>query len=118
MLRIDDRDDRVEAVTLFHLVIGEKRLCDRRRIREAGGLDDDAVELVLAFEQPAEDADEIAADTATNAAIVHLEKLFVALDHELMINAHLAKLVFDHRQFLAVMLRDNTVQQRGFAGAE
>ena len=36
VLRIDDRHDRVELESLLHLVVGEKRLRDGRRVREAG----------------------------------------------------------------------------------
>ncbi len=118
MLRVDDGDDRVEAELLLHLRIGEEGLGDGRRIRQAGGLDEDGVEAVLALHQPAEDAEEIAAHGAADAAVVHLEDLLVALDDELVVHADLAELVFDDGDLAAVLLGQDAVEQRGFAGAE
>ena len=87
-------------------------------IGEAGGLDDDGVELALALHQPVEDADEIAAHGAADAAVVHLEHFLVGADDELVVDADLAELVDDHGIFLAVLLGEDAVEERGLAGAE
>ena len=118
MFGVDDGDDGIEAEVGLHLVVGEKRLRDGAGIREAGGLDENAVELVLALHETAEDADEIAADGAADTAVVHLEELFVGLDDELVIYADLAEFVFDDREFLAVLFGEDAIEERGFAGAE
>jgi len=118
VFRVHDGDDGVEAEVGLHLVVGEKRLGDGARIGEAGGLDEDAIEGFLALHEAAEDADEIAAHGAADAAVVHLEELLVGLDDQLVVHADLAEFVFDHGEFLAVLLGQNAVEERGFAGAE
>src|SRR6202012_538004 len=64
------------------------------------------------------DADEIAAHGAADAAIVHLEHFLIGADDEVVVDADLAEFVDDHGVFLAVVFRQDTVQQRGLAGAE
>ena len=61
----------------FHFLVGEERLRDRGGVGQAGRFDEDVVELVLAFEEFAEDADEVAAHGAADAAVVHLEDFFL-----------------------------------------
>jgi len=63
--------------------------------------------------QEGEDADEIAADGAADAAVVHLEEFFVGLDDELVVDADLAELVFDHGDFLAVLAASGRARRRG-----
>ena len=118
VFRVDDGDDGVEAEVGLHLVVGEKSLRDGAGVGEAGGLYEDAVEGLLALHEAAEDADEIAADGAADAAVVHLEEFFVGLDDELVVHADLAEFVFDHGEFLAVLFGEDAVEERGFAGAE
>src|SRR5258708_36093364 len=81
---VDERDDGVEGELLLHLRVGEKGLGDGRGVGEAGGLDEDGVEPVLALHEPAEDAEKVAADSAADAAVVHLEDFLVRLDDELV----------------------------------
>jgi hypothetical protein len=115
---VDHRDDGIETEAGAHLVIGEEGLGDRTRIGEAGGLDQDAVQTVLALHQTAKDADKVAPDGATDAPVVHLKDLFVALDDELVVHPYLAVLVFNHGQLFAVLLRQDAVEQGGLAGTE
>ena len=49
--RIGHRHHGVEPRMLLHVLVDEEGLRDRRRIGEAGGLDDDGVELALALHQ-------------------------------------------------------------------
>jgi hypothetical protein len=118
VFRVDDSHNRVEPEALLDFVIREKRLGHRRRIRDACRLDQNAVELVLAFEQAAENADKIPADAAADAAVVHLEQLFLALNYKLVIDPDLPEFVFNHGELLAVVLSENPVEERGFSSAE
>jgi hypothetical protein len=118
VLGVDYGYDGIEAEVGLHLVVGKKRLRDGAWVSEAGGLDEDAVEGLLTLHEAAEDADEITAHGAADAAVVHLEELFVGLDNELVVHANLAEFIFDHGEFLAVLLGQNAVEERGFAGAE
>ena len=83
-----------------------------------GGLDDDGVELALAPHQPVDDAHQVAAHGAADAAVVHLEHFLVGVDDELVVDADLAEFVDDDGVFLAVRLGQDAVEQRGLAGAE
>ena len=100
------------------VLVDEEGLRHRRRIGEAGGLDDDGVELALAPHQPLDDADQVAAHGAADAAVVHLEHFLVGADDQLVVDADLAEFVDDHGVFLAVRLGQDAVEQRGLAGAE
>ena len=88
--------------------------------REAAGLDQDVVELVAALEQLLQDADEISAHVgdAADAAVRHLEDLFVGRQHEVRVDVDLAELVLDHRDAVAVPLGQDVVQQGRLSGAE
>ena len=50
--------------------------------------------------------------------IVHFKELFFRANYQLVIHADLAKLVFDHGELFTVLLGEDAVEQRGFAGAE
>src|ERR1700722_3564788 len=60
-LRVRNRHHGVELCPLADVLVDEEGLRHRRRIGQAGGLDDDGVELALAPHQPVDDADQIAA---------------------------------------------------------
>ena len=75
-----------------------KKVCATGRgVREAGGLDDNRVEPAAPAHQPLDDANEIAAHGAADAAVVHLEDFLVGADDEIIVDADLAELVDDHR---------------------
>ena len=103
---------------LAHVLVDEEGLRHRRGIGEAGRLDDDRVEPALALHQPLDDADEVAAHRAADAAVVHLEHFLVRADDEFVVDADLAELVDDDRVALAVRLAQDAVEQRRLAGAE
>ena len=115
---VGDGDDRIEPGVLLHVLVDEEGLRHRGRIGQARGLDDDGVELALALHQAVEDADEVAAHGAADAAIVHLEHFLVGADDEVVVDADLAEFVDDDGVFLAVVFRQDAVEQRGLAGAE
>ena len=116
--RIRDRHHRVELRGSPDIRVDEESLGDGRRVGKPGRLDDDGVELSLALHQPLDDADEIAAHGAADAAIVHLEDFLVGADHELVVDADLAELIDDDREFSPVLLGEDAVEQGGLAGAE
>src|SRR5262245_43955494 len=118
MLGVDHGDDGVEPGLGAHFVVGEESLRHRARIGQPRGLDQDAVELLLALHQAFDDAYEIAAHRAADAAVVHLEHFLVGVDHEVVVDAEFAELVDDHGVRLAVLLAQDAVEQGGLAGAE
>ncbi len=77
-----------------------------------------ASNLPLPLHQPVEDADQVAAHRAADAAVVHLEHFLVGADDEVVVDADLAELVDDHGVALAVLLGEDAVEKGGLAGAE
>ena len=96
---VGDRHHGVEPRPLLHVLIDEESLRHRRGIGEPGRLDDDRVERPLALHQPLDDADEVAAHGAADAAVVHLEHFLVGADDELVVDADFAEFVDDDRVF-------------------
>ena len=117
-LGVGDRHHRVELGPAADVLVDEEGLRHRRRIGEPGGLDDDGVELALAPHQAVEDAHQVAAHGAADAAVVHLEHFLVGADDEVVVDADLAEFVDDDGVFLAVRLGQDAVEQGGLAGAE
>ena len=117
-LGVGHGDHRVEPGLPPDVLIDEEGLRHRRGIGEASGLDDDGVELTLPPHQSLDDADQVAAHGAADAAVVHLEHFLVGADDQLVVDADLAELVDDHGVFLAVRLGEDAVEQGGLAGAE
>src|SRR5262245_13366497 len=115
---VGDRDHRVELGLAADIVVHEEGLRHRRGIREPRGLDDDGVELALPAHQPVDDAHEVAAHGAADAAVVHLEHFFIGANDEVVVDADLAEFIDDDGVLLPVRLRQDAVEQRGLAGAE
>ncbi|CAM2147502.1 200 kDa antigen p200 [Paraburkholderia tropica] len=123
VLGVDQRDDRVEQEFVGNLVIHEEGLRDRTRIREARGLDHDALEVELAvallLREVGEHAREVAADRAADAAVAHLDDLLVAVLHEnFVVDILFAEFVLDHGDLHAVVFAEDALEQRGLAAAE
>ena len=76
------------------------------------------VALVAAFHQAADDADEIAAHGAADAAVIHFEDFLLGIDDEFVVDADFAELVFDHGDAETVVFGEDAVEEGGFAGAE
>ncbi len=87
-------------------------------IGQARGLDEHVVEAIAPLAQLVEHADQVAAHRAADAAVGGLEDLLLGADHQLVIDRHLAELILDHGDALAVLLREDPVEQRGLARAE
>ncbi len=116
--RVHQRDDGIDHELLLQLVVEEEGLRHRAGIGHARGLDQDVVEALAALEQLAQHADQVAAHGAADAAVAGLEDFLFGADHQLVVDAHLAELVLDHGDALAVVLREDAVEQRGLAGTE
>ena len=115
---VGDRNHGIKPRIILHVLVDEKGLRDRRRIGNARSLHDDGVELALALHQAFENAHEVAAHRAADAAVVHFEYFLVRADDQVVVDADLPELVDDHGVFLAVIFRQDTIQQRGLACAE
>ncbi len=123
VLRVDQRDDRVEQEFVGDLVVHEERLRDRARIGEAGGFDHDTVEIqfagLLLRRQIAQHARQVAADRAADAAVAHLDDLLARVLHEdFVVDVLFAELVLDHGDLHAVLFVQDALEQGGFAAAE
>jgi hypothetical protein len=99
-------------------VVHEEGLRHGGGIGEAGRFHDDAVELVGALHEPCDDAHQIAAHGAADAAVVHLEDFLVRADDEIVVDVGFAEFVDDDRVFPAVVLGEDAVEERGLAGAQ
>jgi hypothetical protein len=115
---VDQRDDGIEQELLLEIVVQKKRLRDRAGIGHAGGFDDDVVELVTTLQQLPEDAQQVAAHRAADAAVVRLEDFFFGADHQLVIHTDLTELVFDDGDALAVVLREDAIEESGLSRPE
>ena len=115
---IDERDDPVKRELRANLVVHEEGLSDRTGIGEPCGLHQHIVELVAALHEVAEHANQVSAHRAADAAVRHLEDLFVSVDDERLIDADLSVLVLDHGNALAVLLTQDPVEQGRLARAE
>ena len=127
VLGVHEGDDAVEPGELLDLLLHEEGLGHGGGVRQAGGLDDDAVELevpaVHALLEPLQDDDEVLAHRTADAPVHHLDDLLLGLElgvllQQGIIDADLAELVLDDRQLLAVLLREDVVQKGGLAGAQ
>jgi hypothetical protein len=92
-----DEDDFVEQDG-----IGEGDLF--HRLLAGVEVERDVVELVAAFHQAADDANEIAAHGVADAAVIHFEDFLIGIDDEFVVGADFAELVFDHGDAESVVL--------------
>jgi hypothetical protein len=115
---VDDGDHSVQDVRSGDLSIDKEGLGHGRWISQSCGLNQDTVKAVPPLEQRSQDADEVAAHCATNAAVVHLKDFFVGPNDQGIIDANLAKLVLDNSNSLAVMLGQDAIEQGSLASAQ
>jgi hypothetical protein len=118
VLGVDHGDDGIEPGSVAHVIVDEEGLGHRRGVGETGSLDQNGVEAALALHQALDDADEIAAHGAADAAVVHLEDFFLGIDHELVVDAEFAEFVDDDGVLLAMLLAQHAIEERRLAGAE
>ncbi len=118
MFGVHHGDDGIQAGFGFDVFIDKEGLRDRCRVGEAGGFHDDTIEFLGAFHQPADDADQVAADGAADAAVIHLEHFFIGIHDEVVIDAELAEFIDDDGVFFTVIFGKDAVEEGGFTGAE
>lgn len=116
MFGIDQGDDSVDEEFLSHFGIHEKGLHDGAGIGQAGGFDQDVIEAIAAAGELFEDADEVPAHGAANAAVIHLEDLFVGLQDQFVIHADFPEFIFNDGQPQAVIFAEDAVEKGRFAG--
>jgi hypothetical protein len=109
---IRNGDNRIKPCCLAYIGIDKKGLCHWGWIGKAGCLNEDRVKLASALEQAFDDADEIAAHSAADAAVVHFEHFLIGADDKVVVNPDVAEFIHDDSEFPAVILGENAVQQR------
>ena len=115
--RIDHRDDRIKRELCLEVLIQEEGLRDRPRIRHTSGLDEHMIKPLATLEQLPQHTNQITAHRAADATIAGLKDFLFSADHQLVIHAHFAELVFDDRDTPAMVLGQDAVEQRGLARA-
>ena len=118
MPTIHDRHNGIEQELFLEIIVQKKSLRDRTRVCHTRGFDDDVVEFIAALEQLTKNPQQVAPDSATNATVIGFENFLFGANDELMVDADLAKFVFNDSNALAVVLGENPIQQGGFAGAQ
>src|SRR5437870_511527 len=123
VLCVHQSDDAVQKIIVADLLVDEEALSDRARIGHARRLDDHALEFELAGIAPLpelpQDTDEVAAHGAADATVVHLDDLLAGFAQEdFVVHTRLAELVLDHRDAVAVLLLEDTVDERGLAASQ
>ena len=116
--RVGHRHHRVELGLLAHRLVHEEGLRHRRRIGEPVVSTMMASNLPLRRNETFDDADQVAAHGAADAAVIHLEDFLVGVDHEVVVDADLAEFIDDHGVFLAVRLGQDAVEQRRLPGSQ
>ena len=87
MLCIHHRHNRIQLRRALHIIINKEGLRHRGGVREARGFHDNAIKLVTPLHQPGQDADQIPAHRAADAAIVHFKHFFIGIHDQVVINA-------------------------------
>lgn len=75
------------------------------------------VKLVAPFHQVADDTNQIAPHRTANATIVHLKNFFISINHQLVIDTNLTKLIDDDGNFPSVFVGQDAVEQGRLACA-
>ena len=115
---VDHRHHGVQAALRGEHLIGLEGLDHRRRIGEAGGLDQDRVERPAAVEQAAQGADQVAAHDAADAAGGKLDQLLLAGLDQRAVDPGIAELVDDDGDAPRVAGGEQAVEQGGLPGAQ
>ena len=77
---------------LAHLLVHHEGQHHRRRIGHAGGFHHDGVEAAGPAQQLVQDADQVDAHGAADAAVVHLVDFLVGFHDQIVVDADLAEL--------------------------
>ena len=126
--RVDHRHHRVEARGIrqaFAVLVAEiEGGGHRKRLGDAGALDQQVIEAAL-LGQPAHLDQQVVAQRAADAAVGHLDQLLLGLAevcatvaHEVRVDVHLGHVVDDHRDAAALAIVEHVVEKRGLPGPE
>mmetsp|Transcript_7860 Transcript_7860/g.19089 ORF Transcript_7860/g.19089 Transcript_7860/m.19089 type:complete len:374 (+) Transcript_7860:431-1552(+) len=113
--------DRVDSVLGAHLGLVVEGVGDGCRIRHPGRLDNHRIVLLLPLRESDERLHQVTAHRAADAAVVHRDHVLLRLElvlDERGVDVEGAKLVFDDRDLLAVLLFEDVVDERRLPGAE
>ena len=80
MLTVGQADDTINAVGIAHLGVSLDSVHDGGRIGEAGSFEEDGIEVLATGGELAEGADEVTADGAADAAVVHGDEIFGSIE--------------------------------------
>ena len=121
--RVHQGDHPVEPVLRREQRVGRERLDHRRGIGEAGGLDDDAVEVdhragAALREQLAQRLLQVGAHGAAEAAVREERDVLGGRGDESVVDADLAEFVDHHRDPVHARVREEPPDQRRLAAAE
>jgi len=117
VLRIDQRDDRVQSRLVAQLAAEEGHR-HRQRIGQASGLHDDVVQGLRTFKHPLHGLHQLVVDRAADAAVAQLHHLLSCGDDEFVINTDLPEFVHQHSGLHTLLIAENVIEQRCFSGTE
>ena len=117
VLRIDQRDDRVQSRLVAQLAAEEGHR-HRQRIGQTSGLHNDVVQVLWTFKHPLHRLHQLVVDRAADAAVAQLHHLLSCGDDEFVIDADLTEFIHQHSGLHALLIAENVVEQSGFPGTE
>mmetsp|Transcript_10163 Transcript_10163/g.17448 ORF Transcript_10163/g.17448 Transcript_10163/m.17448 type:complete len:228 (-) Transcript_10163:69-752(-) len=110
---IHNGDNTIQFVGLLDLIIHKEGLGHRSRIRQAGGFNDDTIDVVQFAAQTFQDLHQITTHRAADTAIHHLDDLLLGvLFDDVFIHPNLAEFILDDGEFHTMVWGfQNVVQQ-------
>mmetsp|Transcript_544 Transcript_544/g.1712 ORF Transcript_544/g.1712 Transcript_544/m.1712 type:complete len:455 (+) Transcript_544:635-1999(+) len=119
VLRVADPEDGIQSVILLHETVQKECRCDGGRVSEPCGFDQHSVQGTAAglniLQHLLHAFDKITAQGATNATIVHLHDRLgcsLSLLDQSGVDTHLPELVLNHSDSLAMLFKQDAVEQR------
>ena len=116
--RVHHGDNAIEGEGVLHFIIHEEGLNDGPGIGQSRGFDEDVIEAVPAAGKASEDADEIAADGAAEATVVHREDFLIRLNHQFVVDGDFAEFILHYGNPKTMRGGKDAVEQGGLARAE
>ena len=80
MLTVSQADDTINTVGVAHLGVGLNSVHDGGWIGKSGSFEEDGIKFFAAGGKLTEGADEVTADGAADAAIVHGDEIFGSIE--------------------------------------
>ena len=123
VLLVDDGHHAVETEIGRHRIVHEEGLCNGTGVGHAGRFNNDVVEHDFAafplVAKIGEHAREVAADRAAHASVVHRDNLLlVRLNDQLVVDVLGPEFVFDDRNSVLVIFRQNAIEERRLTRSE